>query len=253
MNDQKNAQERQLADDTVGISGWIKKNANTAALIVTAMGVLGAWVGLIILGIQSCALQEQTRSVQEQTRLAQEQTEILQSDYEARNRPYLAIGNITTSEGNGSWVEVRMDVINCGLAPATHVYPLGVFVGGKSVTYDESTGTYTFGYMGKCDESSPKTQITDEKTGVTISVCGAYVTALTDRANHPSDLLFFPRMPQSLTAVFDDRLIYEATVSDTRVMNAALTYSWGTKSYYCLAMATMEDDGSWVVRQQRGD
>lgn len=244
-DDDKNAKNKALGDDAIGILNWIKKNKETATLIVTFIGVLGAWVGLIILGIQACAQQEQTRSLQEQT-------QIIQSDYEARNRPYLAIGNITTSEGKANSVEVSISVMNYGLAPATKVYLTDVLVGGENVGYDENTGIYTFTYSGKCDESSPTNQITDEKTGITITACG-YVTALVNREQYPPDLLFFPGMTQSLAATFDNKLVYEATVTDTRVINVALTYSWTTKSYYCLAMATMEDDGSWVVKQQRGN
>lgn len=240
MNDEdKNTRDKSLWDDATGILGWIKKNKDTATLIVTLIGVLGAWIGLIILGFQTCSLQQQTK--------------ILQADYEARNRPYLSIQKIATSASGGNSITVRIDVNNYGLVPATNVSPTDVVVGGIDVRYNENTGTYTFSYMGKCDESSAKTQITDEKTGITITTYACYVTALINKEQYPSDLLFFPGMPQSLTAEFDNKPVYEATVADTRVINVALSYSWATKSYYCLAMATLQDDGSWQIKQQRGN
>ena len=238
-DDKKKTEDKSLADDVIAILKWLWKNKETATLVVTAIGVIGAWVGLAYLGIQTNGQREQTR--------------ILQADYEARNRPYLAIQRIVTSDSTGNSVIVRIDVNNYGSVPATNVFPTDVVVGGRDVSYDENSGTYTFSYMSECDESSPKTKIIDEVTGTTITAYECYVTALVNKEQYPSDLLFFPGMTQGLTAEFDNKPVYEATVADTKVINIALSYSWATKSYYCLARATMQDDGSWQIEQQRGD
>lgn len=151
---------------------WVEKYKDTATLILTFLGVVGALVGLFL-------LVSQTHSLEKQTQLLSEQ-------YKASSRPYLAVEDIATQQENGSSIRILIHVKNHGQVPATKVELQEVIIGGADIKYDEKTGTYTFIYTGKGTENSPETTTVDNETGVSITVSGGYVTALVD-GDYPPD------------------------------------------------------------------
>ncbi len=195
------------------ITRWVEKYKDTVILALTFIGVVGGLVGLSFLIIQTHSLEKQTQ--------------ILSEEYEATYRPYLAVEDIATQEGNGSPLEILITVKNYGQMPATKVDLQKVVIGGADVTYDEETGTYTFTYTG------------DD-----------YVTALIDQDYLP-DFIFFPGREQIITATVD-KSTYQATVLETKVMHIALEYSYGLKRYYYVAKANLQD-GIWMVVEERGN
>jgi len=203
--------------------------------IVTSVGVLVAVVGLVCLIAQTCSLGKQTHILSEQYRLT--------------FRPYLAVENIETKDGNGSSLEILITVKNYGQVPARKVDLQEVVIGGADVTYDEETGTYTFIYTGGGTKSSPETTTPDDTTGVSITVSG-YVIALIEQ-DYPPDFIFFPGKEQIITATVD-KPTYQATVLETNLMHIALLYSYGLERYYYVAKADLQD-GIWTVVEHRGN
>lgn len=197
---------------------------------------------LVALGALSCLIIE--------THSLENQTQVLSAQYMATYRPYLAVEHITTQEGNGSSLSIQINVKNHGQVPATNVSLQKVVLGAADVEYDEKTGTYTFIYAGGHTGSSLITTTTDNITCVSITASGGYVTALIEQ-DYPSDFVLFPRMEQIMIATVD-KPIYQATVSETKVMHIALQYSYGLERYYYVARATLQD-GIWKVVESRGN
>lgn len=234
-NETKNASQGAKLGKNMGRkTEWVKKNWNTANLVLTAIGVIGALVGLYFLIAQ--------------TRSLEKQTQILSEEYKATYRPYLAVEDIATQEGNGSSLSIQINVRNYGQVPATNVSLQKVVVGG-AVEYDQKTGIYTFIYTSNGTESSPKTTATDNTTGVSVTVSG-YVVALIEQ-DYPPDFIFFPGKEQLVIATVD-KPTYQATVSETKLMYIALEYSYGLERYYYVAKATLQD-GIWRVVENRGN
>jgi len=217
-------------------TGWVEKYKDTANLVLTFVGVVGALVGLSF-------LVSQTHSIEKQTQLLSEQ-------YKASSRPYLAVEDIATQQGNSSSLRILINVRNHGQVPATKVDLQQVIIGGADIKYDEKTGTYTFFYTSNGTENSPKTMTTDNKTGVSVTGSVGYVTALVEE-DYPPDFIFFPGKEQVIIATVHGPT-YEATVSETKVMHIALEYSWGLERYFYLAKATLQD-GKWKVVENRGN
>lgn len=227
------------------ITEWAKKYKDTANLV----GVFVALVGLSFLIIQTHALERQTFSLERQAFSLEKQTEILSEEYEAAYRPYLAVEDIATQEGNDSSLKILINVRNYGQMPATKVDIQRVVIGGADVKYDEKTGTYTFTYVGGDTESSPKTTPPDDTAGVSVTGSG-WVTALIEQ-DYPPDFIFFPGKEQIIIATVD-KPTYQATVSETKLMHIALEYSYGLKQYYYVAKANLQD-GVWKVVENRGN
>jgi hypothetical protein len=228
---------------------WVDKYKDTANLILTFVGVTGALVGLSFLVLQTHYLGEQTQYLGKQTQLLSEQSQLLSEQYEATYRPYIAVEDIATQEGDNQSLRILINVTNYGQVPATKVDLQKVVIGGADVTYDEKAGTYTFTYTGHCSEGSPKTTITDNNTGVTVTACGIVIPLV--EQDYPPDFVFFPGRQQAIAATVDEST-YQATVSETKVMHIALEYSWGLKRYYYVAKASLQD-GTWRVIQSRGN
>ena len=202
---------------------------------LTIIGLVGVFVGLSFLILQTHSLGKQTQLLSEQ--------------YKASFRPSLGVENIATQEGNNSSLDILIDVKNYGQVPATKVDLEKVIIGGADMQYDEKTKTYTFTYTSNGPESPPKTTTTDNSTGVSITSSG-YVVPLINE-NYPPDVIFFPGKDQVIIATVD-KPTYQATVSETKVMYIALEYSWGLDQYYYVAKATLQDD-TWKVIQNRGN
>jgi hypothetical protein len=198
----------------------VNKYKDIVTLALTFIGIVGGLVGLSFLIVQTHALERQTLSLERQA-------EILSEEYEAAYRPYLAVEDIATQEGNDSSLKILINVRNYGQMPATKVDLEKVVIGGADVKYDEETGTYTFIYTG------------DD-----------YVIALIDQ-DYPPDFIFFPGKEQIIIATVD-KSIYQATVLETKLMHIALVYSYGLERYYYVAKANLQD-GIWTVVENRGN
>ena len=198
------------------ITDWVEKYRDTANLILTSIGVVGALVGIFF-------LISQTHSLGKQTRLLAEQ-------YEASYRPYLAVEDIVTQEVNNSSISILISVRNYGQTPAIKVDLNNVIIGGADVEYDEKNGIYTFWYE---------------------SAANSGLVATLNEEAYPPDFIFFPGKEQVIIATVHGPT-YEATVSETKVMHIALEYSWGLERYFYLARATLQE-GIWTVVENRGN
>jgi hypothetical protein len=194
---------------------WIRNHWDMAYKILTAIGIIGALVGLYFLIAQ--------------TRSAQEQTRILSEEYRATFRPSLSVENITTQDVKNSFIDILITVKNHGQVPATQVDLEKVIIGGADIEYDQETGSYTFIYTGN----------------------GTYVTPLVGQ-NYPPDLIFFPGKEQLIIVRDAHKPTYETTVSETKMMHLALVYSSGRDQYYYIAKATLQNN-TWKVIEHRGN
>ena len=190
------------------ITGWFKRHKDTIKDTITVVGVLVAVVGIILLG---------------------RQTHLLVQEHRATFRPSLSVENITTQDGNDSFLDILITVKNHGQVPATQVDLEKVIIGGADIEYDEKTGIYTFIYTGN----------------------STYVTPLVGQ-NYPPDLIFFPGKEQLIIVRDAHKPTYEDTVSATKVMYVALLYSTGRDQYYYIAKATLQND-TWKVIEHRGN
>ena len=235
-NNNGKSKDTSLGNEAVGTFrkavGWMKKNKETATLLVTIIGVLGAWVGLIFLIIQTNSLQQQTHT--------------LQSDYEARTRPYLSVGNITVEQyGNTSFVDIMIDIFNRGQLPATKV-DLPKIVLGPLLNFNEKTNTISIIGTEEC----PEPMVTVVEGTPTISVCPTYLTSISQEG-FPSDYIFFPEMHHTIT-VRTDKSQYDAAITKWGAMSIAIPYRFSDKVYYYIAEAEMQG-GEWTVKFHRGN
>jgi hypothetical protein len=185
---------------------------------ITLGGIIVALAGLGFLIAQTLSLGKQTQ--------------ILSKEYEATYRPYLAVENIETKDGNGSSLEILIITVkNYGQMPATKVDLQKVVIGGADVKYNEETGTYMFIYG----------------SGDTFS---GYLIARIDQ-DYPPDFIFFPGKEQIIIATVD-KSTYQAVVLETKLMHVALEYSYGLERYYYLAKAELQN-GLWKVVENRGN
>lgn len=186
------------------ITGWFKRHKDT----INAVGIVVAVVGIIILGIQ---------------------THLLVQEHRATFRPSLSVENITTLDGNNSFLDILITVKNHGQVPATQVNLEKVIIGGANIEYNQKTGIYTFIYTSS----------------------GGYVVPLVGQ-NYSPDLIFFPGKEQLIIVPDVHKPTYEDTVSETKVMYVALLYSSGRDQYYYIAKATLQND-TWKVIEHRGN
>jgi len=224
---------------------WLRNFADWARVYKDAFTVIGVGVGLVGLFL----LISQTHSLDKQTQILSQQSQMLSAQYEASYRPYLRVEDITTQEGNNSFIEILITIKNYGQVPATKVNLQKVIIGGADVIYDEKTGTYTFIYMGDGNENESE-PTTENQGGVTITTSEDYIMALVE-TDYPPDFIFYPGSPQTVVASVH-RPTYQATVSENGLMHIALEYSWGLKQYYYVAKAILQDN-TWNVTENRGN
>jgi len=179
--------------------------------ILLQLAILGVMAGTLIpIAQQSDAANKQANLLGNQTAYLAEQTRTLKEDYEKRTRAYLAVDGITVQQGNSSeYVDILISIKNFGQVPATKLTfgnvtedQRGIIIGGKDVTYDESTGGFTFIYHGNCTNECPPCQPADKTQGssfnITICVCPCYIPAIIGEV--PTDLMFIPGRGQNITA-----------------------------------------------------
>lgn len=212
---------------------WIRDNKETVTLLLTIIGVLGAWIGIVLLFLQTTSLQQQTR--------------ILQSDYESRSRPYLAVENIIIQQdGNSSPLDIVIDITNHGQLPTGKVY-LPKVVLAPHIDFNEKTRTFEIEAPGNISCPTPPPSLGDEPW---IAACEGLLTFI-GVEGFPPDSIFFPETHYSII-VHTDKSQFEAAVGKWGVMNIGIAYLSGERLHYYIAEATIQD-GKWVVKYHRGD
>ena len=225
--------------------------------ILVQLAILGVMAGTLI------PIAQQSNAANRQTAYLAEQTKTLNEDYEKRTRAYLAVDGITVKQGNSNeYVDILISIKNFGQVPATKLTfgnvtedKMGIIIGGKDVTYDESTGGFTFIYHGNCTNECPPCQPADKTQGssfnITICACPCYIAAIITE-DVPTDLIFIPGRGQNFTAIAP-KSTYDDTIAKTNVMQIAFAYYYEGNRHHYIAKAIMTGDKDWIVQQERGD